>query len=506
MMGSMKAADAFGANLTNSHPFSLVLPLKDSSNLVVSLVAQGQAADPTGAVHLVNGNIECTTCHNGHVEATDPAVGNFLVIESSGGKLCLACHEQGARTVNNQANPLAGWATSVHATVGNQITNQPTTYLGGYASVALNSCNSCHMPHNAPGAGQLLRGKNEADCIGCHSGGNNISPTPLNVYAEFAKPGHPFSTVSSSHDANENVLLNQSRHATCVDCHNPHTSLQVSTFLPPPALRSSQNGVEGISATDGISVVNPALNQYENCLRCHAGSTGKTTNVTLYGYSPVWLVSAGDPLNLIPQFSLTATSSHPVMHDRNSPFGQPSLRAFMLNLDGATQGRLMGTRISCTDCHNSDDNREFGGAGPNGPHGSKWTHILERRYEFSQAAAPGQLINNLFPTPDLTVSGPYALCSKCHDLNLVVANSSFSEHARHINDGFSCSVCHTAHGMGSVSGSVSGERLVNFDISVVALNGAAPISYSRGSISCTLTCHNHPHGQAVPTPGMQIKR
>ena len=44
----------------------------------------------------------------------------------------------------------------------------------------------------------------------------------------------------------------------------------------------------------------------------------------------------------------------------------------------------MGTQILCTDCHNSDDNREFGGTGANGPHGSKWTHILERRYEFSQ--------------------------------------------------------------------------------------------------------------------------
>ena len=43
----------------------------------------------------------------------------------------------------------------------------------------------------------------------------------------------------------------------------------------------------------------------------------------------------------------------------------------------------------CLECHNADDNREFGGTGPNGPHGSKWTHLLERRYEFSQAPAPG---------------------------------------------------------------------------------------------------------------------
>jgi hypothetical protein len=45
--------------------------------------------------------------------------------------------------------------------------------------------------------------------------------------------------------------------------------------------------------------------------------------------------------------------------------------------------------------------------------------------------------------------------------------------------------------MGSVSGSISGERLVNFDINVVAPNGTMPISYSRATNSCGLTCHNH---------------
>ena len=79
------------------------------------------------------------------------------------------------------------------------------------------------------------------------------------------------------------------------------------------------------------------------------------------------------------------------MHASSSSLPQPSLLPNMLNLDGIKQGRAMGTQILCTDCHNSDDNREFGGTGANGPHGSKWTHILERRYEFSQARAPGQL-------------------------------------------------------------------------------------------------------------------
>ncbi|HLJ25831.1 MAG TPA: cytochrome c3 family protein [Candidatus Angelobacter sp.] len=505
MAGAMKSPDNFGSDLSSSHPFSLVLPFKDSPDLIASLYSQGVTADPTRSVKLVKGNIECTTCHNAHVEATDLVVGNFLVRDGSSGQLCLACHEPGNRTVNGQTNYLGGWTNSVHATAANKTANQSTVNLGGYATVALNACESCHETHNAPGAARLLRGKNEADCAACHGGGSNISPVALNVSAEFAKVGHPFSTASSSHDANENILLNQNRHATCVDCHNPHSANQVTAFLPPPAMRPSQSGVEGISATDGITVLNPATNQYENCLRCHGSSTGKTTLPATFGYLPVWAAASGDPLNVIPQFALLATSSHPVMHDRTSPFSQPSLRSFMVNEDGVTPGRAMGTRIFCTDCHNSDDNREFGGTGPNGPHGSRWTHILERRYEFSQAPGPGQMITNLFPTPDLSVNGPYALCGKCHDLSKVAANTSFSEHARHINDGFSCSACHTAHGMGGASGSISGERLVNFDINVVAPSGATPISYSRATNSCGLTCHNHPHSQ-IGSASVRIKK
>jgi predicted CXXCH cytochrome family protein len=493
MTGNMKTGDNFGTDLSSSHPFNLALPLKDSPDLVASLYNSGKTADPTGAVKLINGNIGCTTCHNAHVEATDVVGMNFLVRNGSSGQLCLACHETGTRTVNNQTNYLAGWTNSAHATAGNKISMQPGVNLGPYPTVALNACASCHMEHNAPGAARLLRGKDENDCINCHNGGSDVSPAAPNVFAEFAKKAHPLTTTGGSHDAGERAPLNHNRHATCVDCHNPHSVRRAAAFPSPPAIRPSQSGVEGISATDGITVLKPAVNQYENCLRCHGSSTGKSVLPATFGYLPVWAVAYADPLNVIPQFSLLSTSSHPVMHDLNSPLPQPSLRAFMVNEDGVTPARTMGTRILCTDCHNSDDNREFGGSGPNGPHGSKWEHLLERRYEFSRAAFPGQLVINLFPNPDLSVNGPYALCGKCHDLSKVMSNTSFSEHARHINDGFSCSACHTAHGMGSVNGSISGERLVNFDINVVAPTGGNPISYSRATNSCGLTCHGHAH-------------
>jgi hypothetical protein len=107
---------------------------------------------------------------------------------------------------------------------------------------------------------------------------------------------------------------------------------------------------------------------------------------------------------------------------------------------------------------------------------------------------PGQTISNLFPNPDLSVNGPYAMCAKCHDLaNQIVKNTSWNHHGDHINAGVSCSTCHTAHGMGAASATISGERLVNFDVNVVAPNGGLPVSYNRATNTCALVCHQVAH-------------
>ena len=498
--GSMKNADVLGRNLSSSHPFSMVTPMKDSASLAASLVAQKKTADPSGAVKLISGNVECTSCHNPHVQAKDKVAQNFLVRDSSGGQMCLACHDP-KRVSQGKVNLLAGWTGSIHATASNEAAGE--AHVGAYTTVAQNACSSCHMPHNASGPVRLLRPAVPAmpavdptsqECITCHNGGSNVAPAAPNVYAEFAKTAHPLPTGNNVHDAAEPGILNSNRHASCVDCHNPHASGRTASFNVPPAVRPSQTGVTGVSALDGITVLTPAVNQYENCLRCHGSSIGKRS-MSVFGYAPARAVSnAGDPLNLVPQFSASAPSSHPVVHDRNSRLPQPSLLINMLNLNGTPSGRLVGTRIFCTDCHNSDDNREFGGQGPNGPHGSSNPHILERKYVYTQATIPGARVTQTYPAPDLGSTGPYAMCAKCHDLGKVVANTSFTQHRSHImQDGFSCSVCHAAHGVSSLSSGISGESLINFDINVVAPNKGIPISYKRGSRSCTLTCHGVAH-------------
>lgn len=532
-----------GTNLTSTHPFSFITPLQSASDIWPSLsTSPPSTQDTTGAVKLINGNVECGSCHNPHVQNIDPN-SDFLVINNSGSALCLACHNTvpsgsgmglsaslahpaaGSGSMSGAsskaANPLGLWRESIHATAANRVASQisPAAYglvskrmtrsaaLGPYTTLRTNGCLSCHASHNSASK-VLLRGPNDQTCLACHSGGTTVTPPAPDIAAEMAMPkiSHAvtMAATNNAHSASESQLLDHNRHAACVDCHNPHGTRQVGLNFPePPLIRPSQSGVDGISATDGRSVVSPAVYQYENCLRCHGTSAGKTTNTAVFGYLPMWEVSGPDPLNVLAEFSASSTSSHPVMHDRRSPFPQPSLRANMLELDGVRQGRNVGVRLLCTDCHNSDDNREFGGTGPNGPHGSRYSHLLERRYDMSQAALPGQPVTNLIVPPNLTPTGNYGLCAKCHDLSSIMSNASFSEHARHINDGFSCSVCHNAHGMGSQTASISGERMVNFDVNVVAPNGRNPISYRRATNSCTLTCHGHAHngsGVAAGSP------
>ncbi len=497
--GTLNNMDVLGTNLSGSHPFSLVLPIKDAPDQVATLATSGVTADPTGAVKLVAGNVECTSCHSPHVQGIDTIAQNFLVRDSSNGQMCLACHDPN-RITTGVVNPLSGWTGSIHAVSTNQVAS--TAHVGSYLTVASNACTSCHMEHSGNGVARLLRPATPAasgvdastqDCITCHNGGGNISPAAPNVYGEFAKISHLLPAGMNGHDAAEDVVLNNNRHATCVDCHSAHAGNALTLFSAPPGIRPPQAGVIGVSGIDGITKVIPAVNQYESCFRCHGTSVGKQVLIK-YGYLPTRLVFVGDALNLVPQFSPSATSSHPVVHDRTSPLPQPSLLTNMLNENGTASARLVGMRIFCTDCHSSDDNREFGGTGPNGPHGSTYPHILERNYQMSQAGSPGGTVTNTYPNPDVSPVGPYAMCAKCHDLNNILTNVSWAQHSRHVaSDGFSCSTCHTAHGMGAGSGSVTGERLINFDINVVGQNQGAPISYNRATNNCTLTCHNAAH-------------
>jgi hypothetical protein len=500
-LGTLQMAGTFranlGAQLEGSHPFSMQPSLKDNATLVSTLVASHTTKD--SAVSLVEQNIECPTCHDVHNQYKDLRSPKFLVRDNARGRLCFACHDVGARTVGSINNSLAAWPNSAHAlsTVG----VAQKALLGGYSTVNEFACSNCHSSHNALGLGLLHRNPNRPAniddtsqaCVTCHDGSDSLAQPLLNVVGSFnGQLGHPFSDANNPHNMNEPVALDRNRHTTCADCHNAHAAQPTTNFAATPNLRPSQTGVVGVTS-DGVVVPN-ATYQYENCLRCHGTSQNKQS-LPVYGYMPARALFSGDTLDVSLQFAKGAASSHPVMRDAGN-LARPSLLRSMWNIDFTVQNRAMSPRILCTDCHNSDNNREFGGTGPNGPHGSQNGHILERQYLMSQVAAgagPGTAIVNRNPNPilDSSLASPYALCAKCHDLNYINSSANWHEHEEHIEEGFSCSVCHSAHGVPAGTSAVSGAGLVSFDMNVVGSNSGLPVSYNGSS--CTLLCHGRAH-------------
>ncbi|PYX36798.1 MAG: hypothetical protein DMG81_15395, partial [Acidobacteria bacterium] len=317
-MGKMYPSDIFKDNLQSSHPVSVMTPLKDAPSLVATLSSNGQTADITGAIKLVNGSVECTSCHNPHVEAKDPTAKKFLATNGVNGAMCLACHDPN-RVVQNQTNPLAGWTTSIHAINGTTVQNMP------YPTLNANACFSCHTDHNAAGASWLLRGAGDQVCLNCHAGGMSGAATVatanpftrttamppglvgpvkamarLNIAAEYAKVGHPISTGASQANvqasAHNQNAVSATRNATgqtgCTDCHEPHAiGSGGSATVAAPLLQASQKEVWGVSEKDGVTIVRPAQYQFQTCLRCHGGKAKGFARAAKYGYQPVRMSS-----------------------------------------------------------------------------------------------------------------------------------------------------------------------------------------------------------------------
>lgn len=501
--GAMGPKSNLGSDLRTSHPFSFATPIVDNGELKLSLLASpAQTADP--AVKLVQGTVECTTCHDSHTPNIDLVVQKFLVRDSSNAQLCLACHDPSRPT----ATYLAGWMTSQHATASGYSTGGDPT-MGGYSTVAADACVSCHVPHSASAGGRLLRQPTqEATCGTCHSG-KNLTPVLPDVSGEFDNNQykHPIN-LGALHDPMENAFpLNANRHSECADCHNSHAA-QGGTSSVAPALQPALNGVPGVSATDGTTALKPSANQFEVCFKCHGNSVNKpqSAGYLVYGRTPYRksFSAVSDPYNTRLAFQSTVTR-HNVTQPSRAGIA-PSLRAAMLDLSGNAVGRSLaaGTYIYCTDCHNNDAPRASGGGAANGPHGSKYAHILERPYA----------VNDLPMTPGADfgagvayssgVTGPYALCDKCHNVDALVASTGigdtvFKKHYRHVVQvGASCSTCHSSHGVQGGTTASNG-HLVDFDTAMVGPDGQNRLSIDSTARTCNLTCHGVVHdGTTAP--------
>jgi predicted CXXCH cytochrome family protein len=433
--------------------------------------------------------VQCTSCHDPHVEDADPQHKVFLVKQNRGGAICLTCHQ------------LPYWQTNPSSHQRSPASPVPPGAAPGpYATIADSACSSCHAMHDAGGP-SLVRGErsqgDDAACLRCHDG----RVARLDVAAEVSKPfshGAP-PAGPSGHDAAEGPASlartlpenrpSQPRHATCVDCHDPHASADRSAVAP-----RAPGSLAGAWGIDRYGMrVQPVNFEYEICFKCHADSANQPqrSGGALAGRLPKRGVTE---VNLRLAFDATAASSHPVLGPGRNP-----------RVPGLVAPLTVASAIYCSDCHSADGTlpRAFGGSQgrtPRGPHGSTHEHLLAASYS----------ITDLVPESP----GAYALCYRCHRREVLLSGgSTFSRpvsgagareslHARHLQgvSPTACSTCHNAHGISALAGTPTGNaHLVDFDRNVVAASRTRGLlEYASTGIggSCTMSCHGKDHVNA----------
>jgi predicted CXXCH cytochrome family protein len=444
--GQLTGASVIGTDLRDDHPVSFVP--NTSAEIVVPPAGSPVKLDSSGQV-------QCRTCHDPHRMDIDTTTLKFLVVNNSASGLCLTCH-------NKQY-----WATnpSTHKTSTKAFAAAQGAHTG-YTTVAANGCESCHTPHGATAAQRNLAGVEEAVCATCHG----ATAIGRNITAEFSKTyRHPtYSVTPSVHDASESpsnpahtlpeTVSAAARHAECEDCHNPHASYAATATAPKGSGKLA--GVWGID-TNGAKVLPSgtpsSVNEFEICYKCH----GDSANQPQAGGSPAppYPNRVASQFNKRLQFDPANPSFHPIEAAGKNP-ASPSLIAPWTTT----------SIVLCTDCHDNDTGPKAPtpGAGPLGPHGSNFKHLLAGRYD----------MDNQNITESATV---YALCYKCHSRTSIRGDQSFREHSRHLDAQSPCATCHDSHGISSTQGNATNNaHLINFDKRWVTPSSGGILRYDSG--------------------------
>ena len=430
-----------GTDLSDDHPVSFAY---DESLAITN----GELASPSTLTNTVkldqSGELQCTACHDPH----EDSFGSFLVRPNNFSELCVTCH---VRT---------DWAFSAHATsVATWSQTGPDPWPSTeYMTVAENACRNCHAPHNAGEPERLLNYVAEEDnCLACHNG--NVAATDIETVL-LRQFGHHVQDFTGLHDVAEDAANFMPNHVECADCHNPHRVN--SNTASAPVVGGTQRGVSGVTAS-GLAK-HEADFQYEICFKCHADNNVKS-------FVPV--TRQHGQINTRLEFDLANPSFHPVEGIGNNP-----------NVPSLVPPYSETSIIYCTDCHNSDGNTASGGPGPDGPHGSIYSPILEQNYT---------TLDNTGES-----SFEYALCYKCHDRDSIRSDDSFAEHDKHVRgEDAPCSACHDPHGVSATQGnSFNNSHLINFDLNIVSPNSRGLLMFEdlgtfRGQ--CFLSCHSEDH-------------
>lgn len=456
-----------GTDLSIHHPVGIEYDPTNIKNFDVGSksIELKNIPDAPLKLYTYNGKqyVECSSCHDPHIENT-----KFLRVTSGINhgdnvkKTCMSCHDKNQNSVTLGAH---GTATNTYTdTLVNSRYNN-----GGSVSVSDLYCANCHTPHNGQGKPYLLRKVEQNSCYmgasdtrstaPCHGTGSTLSTNKQIETVLNRLYSHPTNTIDGVHTnldtlygygsletdpaASHSVKWDTSKHAECMDCHNPHkaeagthapagqwypTLPDISTNLVSNVLK----GVTGIEPTSwpanwtqptSFTTLAEAEKEYQICFKCHSywalGPTQATASTEIATASTqAWIdnetMYATDQAM---EFNPNNKSAHPVIMPLNQMPGSYAPRG--LDTWGATDvmfspwnQNLGNQTMYCSDCHGADNEDTVD---PKGPHGSNAKFMLKGPNKYWPVDQNG----NLFSTGQIQADGtiPGLFCANCHNLN-----------------------------------------------------------------------------------------
>ncbi len=436
-----------GTDLSFHHPVGVEYTPNIAKNFGSGTKTSELKAVPDAPLKLYNYGgrmyVECSSCHDPHVDNK-----KFLRVTSGANhgqnvkNTCISCHDKSGG---------APWPTT-HEVIGMPYRDSEVVKKYGTSNPGDLFCINCHTPHNGEGRPYLLRKVEQQTCFqgaasspalsSCHGTGA-VTSAPDIESVLLRSYGHPVSEIDGVHTAldvlygtgvrrepagSKGLSWSDSKHAECMDCHNPHklgskSHVDKGQWYPAnPTNRVSQvlRGVNGVEPNwtprwtqpTTFTTLESAEKEYQICLKCHSyWALGTAVD----GVTSHLLSNSGiQATDQAWEFNPNNRSAHPVIMPLNQMTGNYEPKALDASQMKEPWKNVGNQTMYCSDCHGADN--EIGGD-PRGPHGSNYKFMLKGK-------------NNYWPTKPggefFTVAGSMRngnaqvddglFCKNCHNL------------------------------------------------------------------------------------------
>ncbi|HEX2835259.1 MAG TPA: cytochrome c3 family protein [Thermoanaerobaculia bacterium] len=422
-----------------------------AKNGAYKMTAHGSAdRGPQRSMKFARGS--CVQCHSGHGshEPGNPRLGLFAPNDN---ELCFVCH---ASASEDGLFPGRGlWMQATHAL--------SQRVAGGGSDprrpAMANACVNCHDPHGVKDQNgvipAMLHAREPEVCLACHDGsrGADIRSETLASVAHGTGARGAHDPHEGSDVGGRNQTAASNRHVSCSDCHNVHRAAPDRIPVTAPEASARLSGVSRVRVLNGAAGSVPAYvfvpagdletaQEFEICFKCHSS----------------FIRQAPQQPNLAQLTNPANASFHPIQAEGKNRNIHPD--AFVSGWDARS-------RVSCTDCHGSENARV------RGPHGSRFEFLLKKQATASTSRQSMQRDNLCFDCHAWAVYGDATSAAA------TLAASRFSAHALHVDaQRVPCYACHETHGSAR-------------NAALIATGRGMIVSYTQTPAggSCNSTCH-----------------